>query len=462
VIRTLSKWALSNWTPSKWARPRHRTLPRRPRGRSSFAALAVATAAALLLGGCQFGGLASLPLPGAPAQGSDVYHVTVQFADVLDLVPQSAVKVNDVTVGAVESISLSGWHADVHMRIENSVHLPGNAVADIKQTSLLGEKYIALSAPTNAPASGALHDGSMIPLSRTGANPQIEEVLSALSALLNGGGVAQLHTITVELNKALSGREQNLRDFLTQLDTFVTGLNKQRDDIIRALDGIDKLSKTLNDQHTVITTAVDQVPGALKTLADDRTMLTKLLTSLANLGNVGTRVINESKASLLTDLRDLDPVLTELNQAGTDLPNALDLLLTYPLPQGLTSAVKGDYVNLKVTADLNLNDLYHNLLGGLLPNGSKSPTPKPGQSNTPAPILPLPSLPLPLPSVLLPLPSCLLLCGGGHASATPHPGASPSASGGILCPILCLGGAQNSATQVDPNLAALMTEGMAT
>jgi len=413
-------------------------------------AIALAATAALLLGGCGLNGVSSLPLPGAPAQGGNVYHVTVQFADVLDLVPQSAVKVNDVTVGAVESIDLDGWHAAVHVRIENSVHLPANAVADIKQTSLLGEKYVALSAPTDAPASGSLRDGSVIPLSRTGRNPEVEEVLSALSALLNGGGVAQLHTISVELNKALSGREQNLRDFLAQLDTFVGGLNKQRDDIIRALDGIDKLSKTLNDQHAVIAAAVDETPAALKTLADDRTMLTRLLTSLSNLGAVGTRVINASQADMLTDLRDLVPVLTELNQAGADLPNALDLLLTYPLPQGLSSAVKGDYVNLKATADLDLSDLYHNLLGGSPPKTGPTPAP-----TTPVPVLPLPSLPLPLPS--LPLPTCLVLCGGNHNPGTTGP--SPSPSGGVLCPIICLG-AQKSSAEVDPNLAALMTEGM--
>lgn len=424
-------------------------MSRRHMSAAALAATAMTATAALVLGGCGLDGASNVPLPGAPAQGSDVYRVTVQFADVLDLVPQSAVKVNDVTVGAVESIDLDGWHAAVHVRIENSVRLPGNAVADIKQTSLLGEKYVALSAPTDAPASGSLHDGSVIPLSRTGRNPEVEEVLSALSALLNGGGVAQLHTISVELNKALSGREQNLRDFLSQLNTFVGGLNKQRDDIIRALDGIDKLSKTLNDQHAVIAAAVDETPAALKTLADDRTLLTQLLTSLSNLGAVGTRVINASQADMLTDLRDLVPVLSELNQAGADLPNALDLLLTYPLPQGLSSAVKGDYVNLKATADLDINDLYHNLLGTAPPKG--------GPTQAPVPVLPLPlpSLPLPLPS--LPLPTCLVLCGGNHNPATPGP--SPSPSSGVLCPIVCLG-AQKSAAEIDPNLAALMTEGM--
>jgi phospholipid/cholesterol/gamma-HCH transport system substrate-binding protein len=426
---------------------------------SALKFLAAAATIALSLSGCQFGGLASLPLPGAPAQGGNVYHVTVDFADVLDLVPESAVKVNDVTVGAVESIDLEGWHAAVHVRIEDDVHLPENAVADIKQTSLLGEKYVALSAPTDAPASGTLRDGSVIPLSRTGTNPEVEEVLSALSALLNGGGVAQLHTITVELNNALGGREQNLRDFLSQLTTFVGGLNQQRDDIIQALDGINKLSATLNDQHTVISDAVNQFPAALSTLADDRTMLTNLLTSLSNLGAVGTRVINASQANLVTDLQDLVPVLSELNQAGSDLPNALDLLLTYPLPQGLTNAVKGDYVNLKATADLNIFDLYHNLLGGTVP-APGAPTPTPTKPTLP---IPLPSLPIPLPSLPIPLPSlpgCLLLCGPSHAPGGPSPSPSPS-SGGILCPPLCGLSSENDAAQVDPNLAAMMTEGMA-
>ena len=49
----------------------------------------------LALGGCT--------LPGGAPDGP-AYRVTVEFGDVLDLVPQSAVKVNDVTVGSVEKM----------------------------------------------------------------------------------------------------------------------------------------------------------------------------------------------------------------------------------------------------------------------------------------------------------------------------------------------------------------------
>ena len=46
----------------------------------------------------------------------------------------------------------------------------------------------------------------MIPVSRTTSNATVEEVLGALSLLLNGGGIDQLHTITTQLDAALIGQ----------------------------------------------------------------------------------------------------------------------------------------------------------------------------------------------------------------------------------------------------------------
>jgi phospholipid/cholesterol/gamma-HCH transport system substrate-binding protein len=193
--------------------------------RPTLIAVAV-LAASVALSGCQ--GVLDFPLPGGAAQGSNVYRVTVDFRDVLDLVPQSAVKVNDVTVGAVDRITLNGWHAQVRLRLLDSVKLPDNAVAELRQTSLLGEKFVSLSPPTGVASQGRLRDGDTIPLSRSGRNPEVEEVLGALSLVLNGGGVAQLKTINVELTKAMAGRESDIQGAVHQLDTFIGGLDQRR------------------------------------------------------------------------------------------------------------------------------------------------------------------------------------------------------------------------------------------
>jgi phospholipid/cholesterol/gamma-HCH transport system substrate-binding protein len=326
-------------------------------------ALAAAlTAAAVTLSGCGFHGLYSASLPGGANLGSHPYTVTIQFADVLDLVPQSNVKVNDVAVGKVQSISLKGWVASVKVKVNGNVDLPGNARAAVKQTSLLGEKFVALEQPLAEP-QGKLKDVGKIPLRSTGTAPEVEEVLGALSLLLNGGGLEQIRTITTELNKALNGNESAVRDLLVQLNGFVGTLDKQKDTITTALVNIDKLAATLNRQKQTIIDALDRFPQALTILKNERSKLTTLLQSLARLGTTATGVINATQTDLVSSLKSLSPVLENLTAAGSDLPNALKIMLTFPFPlDKTTDFIRGDYANLHLILDLNLSD---NLCGVL-------------------------------------------------------------------------------------------------
>ncbi|HEV2089096.1 MAG TPA: MCE family protein, partial [Cryptosporangiaceae bacterium] len=325
--------------------------------------LRIVAAAAVLasLVGCSTQGIYGVPLPGGVGREEGAYRVTVQFRDVLDLVPQAAVKVDDVTVGGVEEIRLSGFTAEVVVRIGPDVKLPDNAIAQIRQTSLLGEKFVSLSPPAREAAVGRLTDGDVIPLARTGRNAEVEEVLSALSLLLNGGGVDQIRTINRELKGALAGREANLRNLLTQLDRFVGGLDQQKADIVRALDALDRLAGSLNAQKQVIATALDEIGPGLKVLADQRGQLTAMLKALDRLGAVGIRVINASQADVVADLRALQPILQNLVAAGTYLPRGLEMLFTYPFPRTAPNAIRGDFTNLYVTMDLDLRNTLANL-----------------------------------------------------------------------------------------------------
>ena len=172
-----------------------------------------------------------LPAPAAraaPTSGSDPITVTAQFRDVLDLVPDSTVKVNDVTVGKITDISLEGYTAQVTMQLRNDTRLPDNAVATIQQTSLLGEKFVQLAAPDAGASPNPLKSGDIIPIAHTGQNPEVEQVLGALSLLLNGGGVGQLQTITRELDRTLHGREGEARSVLHQIRSFAGQLDRHK------------------------------------------------------------------------------------------------------------------------------------------------------------------------------------------------------------------------------------------
>jgi phospholipid/cholesterol/gamma-HCH transport system substrate-binding protein len=301
---------------------------------------------------------------------------------------------------------------------------------------------------------GRLGDGDRIPLSRSGRNPEIEEVLSALSALLNGGGVAQLKTITVELNKALEGRENRVKSLLEELNTFIGGLDEQRKDIVRALKGIDRLAKRLGKEKKTIARAVDTMPPALKVLADQRRDLTRMLTALSKLGKTGTKVVNASRDDTVANLKQLRPILQQLNKAGDDLPNSLELLTTYPFPRNATDAIKGDYVNLKVTADLDLASLYGNLTDKP-GKGSKGGKGGSGTNDTPGtPALPgLPDLPaVPTPTALPSTPAL-----------PDKPVPSAPSGGGPLCPPVCTSSYttdRDVPAGIDLALAELMLKGI--
>ena len=147
------------------------------------------------------------------------------------------------------------------MLVNGDVRLPANAGAELRQSSLLGEKFVELQSP-ETPA-GTLGDGAVIPIDRTNRNPEIEEVLGALSLLLNGGGIAQLSTIVDEVNAALDGNEPELRATLSNIDTVVRTLDGEKDNITKAIDALGRLSTNLAAQTDDIKIALEQLgPGS--------------------------------------------------------------------------------------------------------------------------------------------------------------------------------------------------------
>jgi len=337
--------------------------------------IAAIAAGCLTLGGCGFSAY-DLPLPGGADTGSNPMTLHLQFRDVLDLVPDSTVKLNDVTVGKVDSIALKNGIADVTVKVRNDTKLPADTTADIEQTSLLGEKFVALQAPAGASSTQALKSGDTIPLARTGRNPEIEEVLGALSLILNGGGVAQLKTISTELDKALAGHEDAAKSVLTQVDLFAKNLDDNKQAITNALDAIARLSASARSQEHTIDDTLTQLPSALASIDQQRQALVTMLQALSKLGDTGVRVINASKQGTIDIVRDLQPVLTSLARSGDHFVNAFNTLLTYPFvdaavggtPQAARNLHMGDFVNLDITLNLDLSQVLNTNPGSLLPS----------------------------------------------------------------------------------------------
>ena len=176
--------------------------------------------------------------------------------------------------------------------------------------------------------------------------------------------MAQLKLITQELNKALTGREDAARSVLTQIDTFTGSLDDNKEDIVDAIEALDRLSRATRAQQDDINSALDELPSALTSIDGQRADLVKMLQALNELGDVGVRVIEASKEATIDSITQLQPVLTELANSGDAFVKAFHVFLTYPFvdevvgrdPQVARNLHMGDYTNLSITLDIDLTE----------------------------------------------------------------------------------------------------------
>ncbi|HEV7207015.1 MAG TPA: MCE family protein [Jatrophihabitans sp.] len=303
---------------------------------------------AITLSGCSVG-LEDLPAPAGTS--GPTYRVTAAFGDVQNLALGAKVKDGGALIGEVTSIDTHDYVAEVGLTIEKTFVLGRDARFQIRFTTPLGEDFIAVTPGT--PARGTLADGASVPLSETSNAPSIEDTFAAVSALLNGGGLAKLQTIATELDRALHGRTGNARDALVQLQRVIGNLDAHKGDIDRTLNGLAAMAKALNQGNGVVTQALALFPPTLQTLADDTGRVRELLTRVARLGSTVDGLLARSQGALLADLDNLRPTLDALRARQNELIPAMRSLSA--LGRAVQHAAPGDYVKVSATVEFLLN-----------------------------------------------------------------------------------------------------------
>jgi phospholipid/cholesterol/gamma-HCH transport system substrate-binding protein len=320
---------------------------------------------ALTVSGCAFQGVNSLPLPGAPGRGADATTYHVEIGNVSTLESNSPVLIDDVVVGSVGTMEVKDWHADVQISVKPDVVIPANAVATIGQTSLLGSMHLALNPPLGQAPTGRLPAGATIPLSDSSTYPSTERTLSSLSMVVNGGGLGQLGDIVHNFNAALAGRQPQIRELLTRLDTFVGVLDNQRDNIIATIQQLNRVAATFAGNRDVIDRALKELPPAIDVLVRERPTLTTALQRLGTFSDTTTGLVNDAGDDLIQNLKNLGPALGALADVGPKLNEALLYATAFPYgPQAADRFTRGDYINLFATFDITYPRLKKTLLLG--------------------------------------------------------------------------------------------------
>ncbi len=265
--------------------------------------------------------LAALLLLASGCAGGGMLQLEATFPDVLDLVPKAFVRAGDVTIGRVTDISLTeNDQARVVMEVEPGTGLPAEVEAVLKQTSLLGERYIELRplSPGGTLSSGVIQETRVV--------SDLEDLVSTGNDLLAGLATDRLAAMLEAGAVAFGERGQTLGALLTDLETFVGRYDRSSGEVVRLLDAADAMLGGLAEHAETNAAVLADLARATDGLAEEDDRLLDAIQDLGRLADVGAEILATHRAEMDNFLRRLRIVLDQIIRIDGALQNVLTWL----------------------------------------------------------------------------------------------------------------------------------------
>lgn len=267
----------------------------------------------------------------AASRSEDHTTAVAVFKSASPLLPGNDVQVHGVKVGTIEDIRLVRNTAHVVMRLDPGVlPLHEDAGAQIRPVSLLGERYIELN--TGTPSAPAMDEEQpTIPLSRTGAAVDLDQVLNSL----NDPTSTALASLVTTLGEGGRGRGKDAAAALKALQPAMTETGKLAD-VLNQQNGLLAHMVQAAENSTSAATAdngkkLDHLLGSaertLATTARNREALNATLEQLPATLASAKRTLAELGGvadSTTPALRSLRPATRNLNEISGELRNFSD------------------------------------------------------------------------------------------------------------------------------------------
>lgn len=294
-----------------------------------------------------------LPATGGLYRFSNVTYRGVQIGKVTDVRPTRD--------GAVATLSLDG-----------GARIPADLHAAVLSVSAVGEQYVDLQ-PHNE-ARPYLHDGSVIPASRTSIPQAVGPMLDQASALINSIPKDKISPLLDETFKAFNGSGYDAGSLLDSSSKLIADANSVSDQSRALIDDSRPLLDGQAESVDAIRTWAHSVAGISRQLVQNDPQVRTLLKEGPGAADEGSRLFNQVKPTLpllLANLTSLGQVAVtyhpSLEQLLVLLPPVVSSTQSYGAPKNNpTGMAMGDFT-------LNISDPPACTVGFLPPSAWRSP-----------------------------------------------------------------------------------------
>lgn len=258
---------------------------------------------------------------------------TADFAQAGGIRPGDKVRVAGVDVGEVGDTQLNGNQVTITMKVDNDVEVTSNGSAEIKMSTLLGQRYIDVSLGNSPnPARDGVIGETRVPydLQKT-----IERGTPILSAIDGDSLGESIRTLNQQLAGAPAITKPTV-DSLTEMSKIITN---RRDQIDQLLNDTKTVTAIVNDNQAQLAIMVGQGRQLAEKITAREALVTRLLDGIAQVTNEARAVAAENQDRFAPIMANLNTISQGLEKNRTNLRKLLEIL---PITARVTNNAIGD------------------------------------------------------------------------------------------------------------------------
>jgi phospholipid/cholesterol/gamma-HCH transport system substrate-binding protein len=249
------------------------------------------------------------------------------FSDVTGLNSGDDVRIAGVRVGSVEGINIIDRnHAEVTFSASTSAFLNKSETATIRYRNLVGQRYLSL-AEGSGPATPLPSNGSgVIPLSQTFPALDLTVLFNGFKPLFAALSPADINQLSYEMIQVFQGEGNNLNGLL-QTTASITSALADRDQVIGSLiTNLNTVLGTVNQRNSEFNNLITQFQTFLRGLVKDKDALLGPLDSISQLTTQTADLVAGARPGFVQDIKGLRALAGNLNRNAALIDKELQIL----------------------------------------------------------------------------------------------------------------------------------------
>lgn len=274
--------------------------------------------------------------------GAERMEITVEFARAgLNVRPGDEVRVRGVPVGTISSIEIDRdtYTASYTLAVDPDAPIAADTTAALVPKTLFGDKYVELK---GAPADAEhLADGAHIPLERTSAPSEVQEVLDRLEPVLAEVDPVTFANVIASTAEGLDGAGADIASLVDALPDALATITANQQDLGRIFRAVPGIAGTLEQRAGQLVQVAESFGTLATTIDEHEDELSRFVASTAELSTRAAELLSTERDRLT---RILDDGFTVVDLVA-EQPEAVPTLLkaTPIFVNGLAAATSPGY-----------------------------------------------------------------------------------------------------------------------